>query len=208
MEVPRPEIKPIPWQHPKPLQWQHWVLNPLRHKRNPKTELYLFPSQCVLTGFSISVSCTTPHPLTWAQNLTAIFIFLIYLLIFLAAPASCGSSQARDWTWAHSSDSSCCSDDARSFTCCATGELQELFLIIFFHTSINQQVFMAPSQKILSQFCLFIHLHCYHSCPCHHQSSPACNGAVSLVYFLGQPRYYALAKWAFFFFFLLFFLSF
>ena len=38
VEIPGPEIEPVPQQRPKPMPWQCWILNPLHHKRTPKTD--------------------------------------------------------------------------------------------------------------------------------------------------------------------------
>ena len=35
VEIPKPGIKPLPWQPSKPLQRQHQILNLLHHKRTP-----------------------------------------------------------------------------------------------------------------------------------------------------------------------------
>ena len=40
MKIPRPGIEPLPQQWPKALQWQCWVLNPVCHKRTPKTNIF------------------------------------------------------------------------------------------------------------------------------------------------------------------------
>ena len=53
----------------------------------------------------------------------SLFIFLFFTYFFLAAPAAYESSRGQGLNLHHSSDSSCCSDNARSLTHCATREL-------------------------------------------------------------------------------------
>ena len=64
---------------------------------------------------------------------------LVHLFFFLASSTACGSSQARDQTSGHSSNLSHSSDNARSLSCWATGELHVTF-------NFHQQLYLSVAQ--------------------------------------------------------------
>ena len=53
-----------------------------------------------------------------------LFLFVCWLVVVLAAPMACGSFLGQGLNPHHSSHPSCCSDNTRSLTHCATRELQ------------------------------------------------------------------------------------
>ena len=95
---------------------------------------YFWDSQVSFKNKTASLS-TWPNTSKWYVTRwppkTHLFVrrgknILFYLVLLLAISESCGSSQARDQTPCHSSDPSHCSDNARSFTCNATRQLQKM----------------------------------------------------------------------------------